>query len=290
MPTLAAIRSILLPTDFSDEAMVAFAHGLRLAIGLKAELEILHVEPRNAQPDWRWGPHVRDTLVRWGFLPASAGDDEVAALGIRYRKVVAVGERADEAIVEEIVASHADLVVMAAHGRAGVRRWLEPSVTTPVALRGAVPVLVIPHSKRGFVNAETGEAALTRILIPVASKPHPAPAFDATSILAKALPAERTYFASLHVGPGAVETEWLEENPAWSTLNWTADGGVVDAVEDTARTWSADLIACVTEGRHGLLDALRGSTVERLLDHTPTAFLVVPHEWGTDQVGTENRV
>lgn len=290
MRSLAAFRSILLPTDFSDEAMVAFAHGLRLAVALKAELEILHVEPKNDQPDWRWGPRVLETLVRWGFLTANATEDDVARLGIRYRKVVSVGEKAEQAIVEEIVTSHADLVVMAAHGRSGVRRWLEPSVSAPVALRGAVPVLVIPHNKRGFVNVDTGETSLTRILIPVAEKPHPAPAFDGAALIAGALPAEVIYFASLHVGAGVVETDWLEPNPTWKTLSWNVDGGVVESVEDTARTWSADLIACVTEGRHGLLDALRGSTAERLLEHTPTAFLVVPHEWGTDQVGTENRV
>ncbi len=286
MRTLAAIRSILIPTDFSDEARVAFAHALRLSVALKAELEVLLVEPENDQPAWKWGPHVRETLVRWGYLNEGATDDDVAALGIRVRKIVAVGREADRAILDEIVASHADLVVMATHGRTGIRQWLQPSVTAPVALKGSVPVLLIPHNHRGFVNLDSGEATLNRILIAVDQRPHPAPAFDAANILARALPQDKLFLATLHVGSEPVETDWIEERPDWSVLHWTASGGVVENITDTARTWSADLLVCVTEGRHGFLDALRGSTVERLIHAPPAPMLIVPHEWGTDQIGT----
>lgn len=288
MATLAAIRSILIPTDFSDEARIAFAHALRLAVALKAELDILHAEPENDQPDWEWGPHVRDTLIRWGYLPEGAPVEALEGLGIRVRKSLIVGKSPDQAIIEEVVNSHADLVVLATHGRSGVRRWLEPSVTTPVALKGAVPVLFIPHNHKGFVDPTTGGPTLNRVLIPVDNKPHPAPAFDAANIVARALPGEHLYLATLHVGGGQVETEWIKPLPHWSTLHWNATGSVVENILETARTWSADLIVCVSEGRHGLLDALRGSTVERLLSQVHTPLLIVPNEWGTDQVGTSN--
>jgi nucleotide-binding universal stress UspA family protein len=286
MRTLASIRSILVPTDFSNESQIAFAHALRLAIALKAELEVLHVEPDNDQQDWKFGPHVIRLLTQWGYLGANATDDDVAALGIHVRKTMVVGADPDRAILSQIAEAHADLVVIATHGRAGLKRLLQPSVSAPVATKGSVPVLCIPHNARTFVDLETGEPTLRRILIPVDIRPHPAPAFDAASIFARALPQEKLEIAALHVGPGVVETGWLEPLSTWTMLDWRAEGGVVDNVIHTATTWSADLMVCVTEGRRGLLDAIRGSTVERLLRDAPTPLLIVPHEWGTDQVGT----
>lgn len=286
MPTLAAIRSILVPTDFSDESQLAFAHALRLALALKAELDILHVEPDNDQQDWRFGPQVRPTLIRWGYLKPGATDADMEALGLRVHRTARAGKDAVTAILDEIAASHADLVVMGTHGRTGLAALLQPSVTAPVARKGAVPVLLIPHDGHSFVDPETGEATLNRILLPVDNRPHPAPAFDAANLLARALPQDRVELATLHVGSDTVETEWLEPQPSWTVLNWTAQGGVIDNVVHTARTWSADLVVCVTEGRRGAIDALLGSTVERLIRSAPAPLLVVPHEWGTDQIGT----
>lgn len=286
MTTQPSFRTILVPTDFSDDAMVAFAHALRLAVAMGAELDVLHVEEGNTKSDWHWGPHVRDTLVRWGYLQPGTAPEEVGKLGIRIRKSVAGGVDTAQAIVDEVSRSHADLVVMATHGRTGIRAWLQPSVTAPLAARSSVPVLVIPHGHRGFVAADTGGPSLTRVLIPVDARPHPAPAFDAAALLALALPSPEFTIATLHVGPGSVETDWIEPLPHWTLLHWTAQDGVVDSIVEAARTWDADLVVCVTEGRRGLLDSLRGSTVERLLKDLPGPTLIVPHEWGTDQVGT----
>lgn len=286
MRPLADIRSILVPTDFSDASLLAFAHGLRLALALKADLDVLHVEPENDQQDWRFGPQVRATLIRWGYLQPGATDADMEALGVHVHRTARVGKDPVAAILDEIAASHADLVVMGTHGRTGLQALLQPSVTAPVALKGTVPVLLIPHDGHSFVDPETGEATVNRILLPVDARPHPAPAFDAASLIARALPQDRLEIATLHVGADAVETDWLEPDAHWTVLNWTAQGGVVDNVNHTARTWSADLVVCVTEGRRGPVDAVLGSTVERLIRNAPAPVLVVPHEWGTDQIGT----
>lgn len=167
MRTLASIRSILVPVDFSNESQIAFTHALRLAIALKADLEVLHVEPDNDQQDWKFGPQVIRLLTQWGYLGANATDADVAALGIHVRKTMVVGTDPDRAILDQIAEAHADLVVIGTHGRAGIQRLLQPSVTAPIATKGSVPVLFIPHKARSFVDPETGEPTLHRILIPV---------------------------------------------------------------------------------------------------------------------------
>ncbi len=278
--TRRTIRSILVPTDFSDAADIAFVHALRLAIALKAELEIFHVEPRNDTADWHWAPSVINTLVRWGFLPSGAGPADVSALGIRARHAMATGSSPEHAIRAELAASHADLVVVATHGRSGLARWLQPSVAMPVAVRGAVPVLVIPQGAKGFVDAETGYAALSRVLVPVDHVPHPAPGFDAATLLTMALPGPSVELATIHVGGGTPDLVWMRPAPGWALHHWSAEGDVLENLQEVIREWGPDVVVAVSEGRRNFLDVLRGSTVERLLDRSPRPVLVVPAEWG----------
>lgn len=275
------IRSILVPTDFSDDSAVAFAHGLRLALAFGAELDVFHVEPKNDQSDWHWAPSVIETLVRWGVLAPGAGPEELERRGIRARRSVAAGLHADEAILREMAASHADLVVMATHGRSGLERWVQPSVATPVAVKGAAPVLMIPAHTLGFVDVTTGAGSLERVLVPIDHRPHPAPGFDAAAMFIRALPGAEVHLATFHAGTRHPEVDLFVADRPWRVNHWTQEGiSPVDGIVETAETWNADLVVCVTEGHQNFLDTLRGSTVDRVLTRTRTPVLVVPADWG----------
>lgn len=275
------IRSILVPTDFSDAAELAFAHALKLAVAFHAELDVFHVEPENDQADWRWGPKVVATLTRWGLLPPGSGPEALAARGIRARRSTTAGVEPHEAILAELAQTHADLVVMATHGRTGVQAWLQPSVTSPVALRGVVPVLLLPPGVDGFVDPTTGDTHLRRILLPIDHRPHPAPGFDAAALFGRELGGRDLAVSTLHYGRHHPETDLMTVEPGWHIAHWTLDGPSVEGILETARTWEADLVICVTEGRRNWVDAVRGSTVERLIWDARTPLLVVPAEWGT---------
>ena len=290
MPSNAKIRSILVPTDFSNEAQVAFYHALRLAIALRAQLEVLHVEPENDQSDWRWGPHLVETLIRWGYLKTGATVADLAVLGIHVRKQLIVGTDVVTATLLEVARTHCDLVVIATHGRTGLSAWLQPSVAMPLALRGTVPVLVVPAGDHGFVDSDTGGIQLSRVFVPIDHRPHPAPAFDATKILLSALPEEPHIVATMHVGHKAPDSASFAADARWTVLNWTADGPVLDTLLEAAQTWDADLVVCVTEGKQTVGDMFRGSTVERLIHSLHAPILVVPDQWGTDQLGVTSGV
>ncbi len=279
--TTPTIRNILIPTDFSTPASLAFAHALRLSLALKADLDIFHVEPENDTADWHWAPKVIRTLTSWGFLKEGATVADLEALGIRARATLAAGEPAEEAILREMAETHADLIVMATHGRSGLSRLLQPSVSKPVALRAPVPVLLLPAGSKGFVDPEFGAGGLSRVLIPVDTVPNPAPGFDAATLLARALPGATLELATFHVGSGHADLELMRPAPGWAVHHWRADGQVVDSILQTAFTWSADLVVVVTEGRRSVFDMLRGSTVERILAGIHRPVLVVPAEWGS---------
>lgn len=275
------IRNILVPTDFSDASVVAFDHALKLAVAFRAELDVFHVEPKNDTSDWHWAPGVVETLVRWGELPNGASPDDLAKLGVRARRTMSSGVAADEAIFREVADSHADLVVLSTHGRSGLARWLQPSVAAPVATKGAALVLLLPPGVDGFVRHNTGLAALARVLLPIDHRPHPAPGYDAAVLLTKAFAGEQVEVATIHVGgDGLPETDLLRVPENWKVHHWIEDGVVVDRVIARADAWKPDLLVVVTEGRRNWLDALRGSTVERLLARGPRCpVLIVPSDW-----------
>ena len=60
------------------------------------------------------------------------------------------------------------------------------------------------------------------------------------------------------------------------TETLVAGGQPVDAILRLAAERGADLIVMATAGRQGFLDALRGSTTERVLRHAPCPVLAVP--------------
>lgn len=273
------IRSILAPTDFSDASVVAFAHALKVALGLKAQIDLFHVEPLNDTSDWRWAPHVLDTLVRWGHLAPGADADDLARLGITARRTMVSGVKADEAILHEMIESHADLVVLSTHGRSGIERWLQPSIATPIALKGAVLVMLIPPGCRGFVDPETGAGGIRRVLVPIDRVPHPAPAFDAATLVTAAVPGDSVEFATLHIGTDEVERDLLRVPPGWELHHWADNGDPVEDILRNAKTLPADLVVMVTEGRQSFLDTLRGSTVERVLSRIECPLLIVPADW-----------
>jgi nucleotide-binding universal stress UspA family protein len=53
-------------------------------------------------------------------------------------------------------------------------------------------------------------------------------------------------------------------------------GNIVKTIIDAALEYDVDLIVMPTAGHHGILDALRGSTTERVLRHAPCPVYAVP--------------
>ena len=56
----------------------------------------------------------------------------------------------------------------------------------------------------------------------------------------------------------------------------TRDGDVVEGIVQAAIGMRANLIGMATAGHRGVLDALRGSTTERVLRQAPCPILAIP--------------
>ncbi|HKC92722.1 MAG TPA: universal stress protein, partial [Nitrospira sp.] len=115
------------------------------------------------------------------------------------------------------------------------------------------------------------------ILIPVATSPAAQPAVQAAVRIVSQLNCPSGVFTLVHVGDKKDMPEVrLPELPGWSWNTVVRTGNVVDVIIETALETKANLIALTTEGRHGFLDALRGSYSERILEKTPCPLLAIP--------------
>lgn len=274
-----SLSHILHPTDFSHGSDVAFAHALRLACETQGLLDILHVERTPGPPDWDQYPSVRETLTRWNLLPRGARRSDVAELGVQISKSSVTAADPVAGVLEFLDRHPADLLVMSTHQRRGLDRWLHKTVAGQISSRSDGAALFIPETSPGFVDLETGTCSLHRVLCPIDHEPDPAAAIETVSDLVRALHPGSCRVQLLHVGdPSSVPRLQLPRHES-ILYHWTfASGNPAHAIIAEAHAQSADLIAMTTAGRHGFLDALRGSTTEQVLEHAPCPVMAV-HAW-----------
>ena len=275
---LPFIRSVVLATDFSPESENAFAHALAIALIRRASLTLIHVG-NDSHNDWGRFPAVRKTLERWNLLPpGSAQEDVFAALGVSVRKVALPGRSPATGVADYLDAHPADLLVVATEGREGVSRWLRGSVAEAMARRSETMTLFVPVDARRSIVAEAdGNLTLDNVLIPVDREPDPGAAVEFARRAAEVAGDGNVTITLLHVG-GAYDVPGVrtQDGDGWKFAWETRTGDPVDEIVKAADSLRAHLIVMPTEGRHGVFDALRGSTTERVLRRATCPVLAVP--------------
>jgi nucleotide-binding universal stress UspA family protein len=146
------IRTILLPTDFSECASYAVPFAASFARSSQARLICLHViEPvlpavgatsfapmTEAVPLPDLSETIAETAAR--ELPQLANHEALA--GLETEEIVVHGDPAAE-IVRVARTRGVDLIVISSHGRTGWGRWLFGSTAEAVARYATCPVLVV---------------------------------------------------------------------------------------------------------------------------------------------------
>ena len=270
------IRRIFHPSDFSDASNVAFAHALKLAVAGRCELTILHtgsVSTGDARMDF---PRVRRTLEQWEMLPPNSPKEAIAKLGLTVEKVALPYSDALHSIRHFLTLHPHDLMVLATHQHDGYERWTRQQVAEPLARKAAGMTLFVPYGTQGFVSPDTGDVRLASILLPIDHLVDPTTAIMSAATLAETLGCGEAEATLLHVGDRASAPQI--RLPEIGALKWRAmhrSGNVEDEILKAAQDYHADLIVMPTQGHHGFLDALRGSTTERIVRHAACPVLAV---------------
>jgi len=281
---LAAVP-VLHPTDFSELSRSAFAHALRIGLAAHCQLYVVHVAGRqkgdqdgdqNGNP-WHAFPHVRETLARWGLCEQSEPPAAVfEKLGVEVVKVEIEPQHPVDGLTRFLAGHPSGLMVLATAGREGLPRWVRPSMAEAMSRRSATQTLFIPPHGRGFVDLQTGLISLKRILVPVDHDPPAAAAIGAVRQFCRALGVE-VELQVLHIGTVAPALAPICGHAHRITVDLhTGPESVVDGILQAATRGQADLICMATAGHDGPLDAIRGSTTERVLRQASRPVLAVP--------------
>jgi nucleotide-binding universal stress UspA family protein len=265
------IRAIAHPTDFSPDAQIAFEHALALAAVYRCRLDLIHVHSPGAEDHWESFPHVRETLHRWGRLEAHATPEDIKqATGIDVHKIEVEDPTLVDGLARFLSTHGADLVVTASHGRGGLDRWLAGSVSRDIARITHFPTLIFGPHAQPFIDSKTGAVLPLSILAPVCAAPAPDRALDRLKSLTETLHAE---LALVHVGaamPATIDVHGLQYDVR------RLEGPVEASILSEASACEAKIIAMPTARRHGIIDALLGSTTEHIVRRAPCPVLALP--------------
>jgi nucleotide-binding universal stress UspA family protein len=276
LKALPPYESIFHPSDFTDASHIAFCHALKLAHASKASLTLQHATSDHHE-HWHDFSGIRETLERWNLLPKGSDRHAVAKLGIGVQKVISHGSNPVESVLHYLNRHPADLIVLATHTHEGRMKWLHHSQAEPIARGAHTPTLFIPDNVVGLINYEDGSVNLQNVLIPVSAEPNPMSAVDAAVQLARVLELKRVQFHLLHVGDEKTMPALdLPRQEGWTWNRLIRPGAVNETIHEAASALNADLIVMSTAGHHGFLDALRGSTTERVLHESECPLLAVP--------------
>ncbi|MGS5087525.1 universal stress protein [Hydrogenophaga sp. A37] len=144
-------KRILVATDGSKLSSMAVEHAIALADITGAEVIALKVVPRYPQTYFEGGVALAAAEVariekQWNDDAMEAVNAVKAAgqkLEVKVKPVTVKSDLIAEAIIAAAKRNKVDLIVMASHGRKGIKRLLLGSETQQVLTHSHIPVLVL---------------------------------------------------------------------------------------------------------------------------------------------------
>ncbi|MES2980622.1 MAG: universal stress protein [Pseudomonadota bacterium] len=144
-------KRILIATDGSPLSRKAASTGIELAALMDAQVIVLNVVPRYPTSYFEGGVAMAATEVArieklWTEKAQDVVDgvkDRAESQGVKAKAVTVRSDLVAEAIIAAAKKHKCDLIVMASHGRKGLKRILLGSETTHVLTHSTIPVMVL---------------------------------------------------------------------------------------------------------------------------------------------------
>jgi nucleotide-binding universal stress UspA family protein len=143
-----AVKSILVPTDFSETSDEALYYATEMALTLGARLYLMHVPGKTGEHYEAKYPHGRFETATRERLSSFVTAEALERLRPEY--ALRVGPPAEE-IVHYAEICDIDLIIMGTHGRSGIAHALMGSVAEEVVRAAPCPVLLVRAPKRAAV-------------------------------------------------------------------------------------------------------------------------------------------
>jgi nucleotide-binding universal stress UspA family protein len=159
MQSMIALKTVLVPTDFSETSAVALRYGKALAEAFGASLHVLHVVQEPFAQPW--------AVEAYGFSLANLQEEWVREAKTRMAETLTADERAKFTaqltthlghpvveILKYATDQQIDLIVLGVRGRGPLNQIMMGSVAERVVRKAPCPVLTVRHPEREFVTAD----------------------------------------------------------------------------------------------------------------------------------------
>jgi nucleotide-binding universal stress UspA family protein len=270
--------SILHLADFSKAGQIAFAHALKIALALGAELSIVLTKAVNtAEKNWPHNPPVRATLEQWKILRNGSRRAAVySELGIAVKKIDQNTLNPAAAIAYHLENHKVDLIVLSASLQNDLLQRTYDNSFYYLMQRTRAQILFIPDRTEGFISAENGTVTLSNIMVPVVRDPNPESAIKDAAALGHALGGKAVSISLVHVGEASgIPPVSL---PTYAGCSWNQvlrNGEAADEINALAYVLPADLIVMTTRGRGSNGCTRRDSVTARVLQKAPCPVLIL---------------
>jgi len=267
--TTMAIRTILVPYDFSECATDALRVAAKLARRTGAWIDVVHLYEQKTDFHTE-NQRVRDEIeARLEQVP-----DLPFLKGIELKKFMLRQMGVTEIFKNERL-QKADLVVMGTHGATGIRGGIVGSNTQRIVRQAPMPVLVIKHRIEDFDVKDLVYASNFT--------PQDVDKFDAFSPFIELFD-PRIHLVKVNTPRSFERSD--DSNKAIDTFlqrydlkKYTAsvynDLSIEEGILNFAKGIDADLIAMATHGRTGFFHVVNGSLTEDIVNRTSFPVLSV---------------
>lgn len=307
-PDSLRLQRLLVPLDFSSSALEALRFVLPFARECGARIDLLHVLAPLVVP-----AETTYLTREWSQYEARQRAAAVAELerlaaaeltSVASEILVRTGD--PRSVITRVAGERrSDWVVLATHGRRGLKRFLLGSTAEGVVRRAPCPVLTVrqPVLRQQGTPQTPPSERINRVLVPVDFATPTRGLLEYAAALAKTFRASlqllhvvervqvptRVAYAVAQLQGAALRRgqEQLAEAaaqigfPPRTAAQTVRIGTPYDVITQLARRLPVDLIVVATHGHGGLRRLFLGSTTERVLRHAPCPVLVLrgaPHQ------------
>lgn len=274
---------ILVPTDGSDGATVAFDHALELAAAHDGMVHVINVADTARDSVTSIRGRVVDALEQEGARIVREATERATERGVPIVTEVLQGDPY-RTIIDYAATHDIDLVVIPRRGQRGVAQALLGSTTERVVRRAEPPVLTVPpdgdvrHPYRTILVATDGsDPAATALSVGVDLAVADGASVDLLSVVEATIPGLDAQASEERVDEilDAAATTASEAGVGDVSTRRTAGESVAGSIREYAGNGDIDLVVVGTHGRSGIERYLLGSVAERLVRTASVPVLTV---------------
>jgi nucleotide-binding universal stress UspA family protein len=274
---------ILVPTDGSDGATVAFDHALELAAAHDGMVHVINVADTARDSVTSIRGRVVDALEQEGARIVREATERATERGVPIVTEVLQGDPY-RTIIDYAATHEIDLVVIPRRGQRGLAQALLGSTTERVVRRAEPPVLTVPpdgdvrHPYRTILVATDGsDPAATALSVGVDLAVADGASVDLLSVVEATIPGLDAQASEERVDGvlDAAATTASEAGVADVSTRRTAGESVAGSIREHAGNGDIDLVVVGTHGRSGIERYLLGSVAERLVRTASVPVLTV---------------